>query len=79
MSAHLHKLLLITQVLAEKPTLDQLCNFLSINHCPSGEVSRVYFAKLSKNNSLTIEAVHVFEPENCFVVKEFAIEIGRPS
>ena len=79
MSAHLHKLLLITQILAAKPTLDQLCNFLSINHCPSGEVSRVYFAKISKDNTLTIEAVHGFEPENCFVGKEFPIEIGRPS
>lgn len=79
MSAHLHKLLLITQILAAKPTLDQLCNFLSINHCPSGEVSRVYFAKISKDNTLTIEAAHGFEPENCFVGKEFPIEIGRPS
>jgi len=78
-SAHLHKLLLITQILAAKPTLDQLCNFLSINHCPSGEVSRVYFAKISKDNTLTIEAAHGFEPENCFVGKEFPIEIGRPS
>ena len=79
MSAHLHKLLLITQILAAKPTLDQLCNFLSINHCPSGEVSRVYFAKISKDNTLTIEAAHGFEPENCFVGKEFPIEVGRPS
>lgn len=79
MSAHLHKLLLITQILAAKPTLDQLCNFLSINHCPSGEVSRVYFAKISKDNTLTIEAAHGFEPENCFVGKEFPIELGRPS
>lgn len=79
MSAHLHKLLLITQVLAEKPTLDQLCNFLSINHCPSGEVSRVYFAKVSKENTLIIEAAHGFEPENCYVGKEFPIEMGRPS
>jgi len=78
-SAHLHKLLLITQILAAKPTLDQLCNFLSINHCPSGEVSRVYFAKISKDNTLTIEAAHGFEPENCFVGKEFPIEVGRPS
>lgn len=79
MSAHLHKLLLITQILAAKPTLDQLCNFLSINHCPSGEVSRVYFAKITKDNTLTIEAAHGFEPENCFVGKEFPIELGRPS
>ena len=79
MSAHLHSLLLITQVLSGKPTLEQLCQFLSINHCPSGEVSRVYFAKISKDNTLTIEAAHGFEPENCFVGKEFPIEIGRPS
>ena len=79
MSAHLHKLLLITQVLAEKPTLDQLCSFLSNNHCPSGEVSRVYFAKVSKENTLIIEAAHGFEPENCYVGKEFPIEMGRPS
>lgn len=79
MSAHLLKLLSITQMLANKPTLDLLCNFLSINHCPSGEVSRVYFARISKLNTLTIEAVHGFEPENCFVGKEFPIETGRPS
>ena len=79
MSIHLHKLLIITQILATKPTLEQLCHFLSDNHCPSGEVSRVYFAKISKNNSLTIEAAHGFEPENCYVGKEFPIEMGRPS
>ena len=79
MSAHLHKLLLITQVLAAKPTLEQLCHFLSINHCPSGEVSRVYFAKISKDKNLKIEAAHGFEPENCYVGKEFPVEIGRPS
>ena len=79
MSAHLDKLLLITQILAQKPTLEQLCQFLSINHCPSGEVSRVYFAKISKDQILTIEAMHGFEPENCFVGKEFPVEIGRPS
>ena len=79
MSAHLHSLLLITQVLAGKPTLEQLCQFLSINHCPSGEVSRVYFAKISKEKTLTIEAAQGFEPENCYVGKEFPIEMGRPS
>lgn len=79
MSAHLQKLLLITQILSQKPTLDDLCHYLSINHCPSGEVSRVYFAKISKENTLTIEAVHGFEPENCYLGKEFPIEVGRPS
>lgn len=79
MSAHLHKLLLISQLLATKPTLDQLTQFLSLNHCPSGEVSRVYFARINKNKNLVIEAEQGFEPENCYVGKEFPIEMGRPS
>lgn len=79
MSAHLHKLLLISQLLATKPTLDLLTQFLSLNHCPSGEVSRVYFAKINKNGNLIIEAAQGFEPANCYVGKEFPIEIGRPS
>jgi DNA-binding CsgD family transcriptional regulator len=79
MSNHLLKLLAITQLLAEKPTLEQLAIYLSNNHCPSGEVSRVYFAKISKHGTLTIEAAQGFEPENCYVGKEFPIEIGRPS
>jgi DNA-binding CsgD family transcriptional regulator len=79
MSTHLHKLLAITQLLATKPTLDQLTIWLSMNHCPSGEVSRVYFAKISKDNTLTVEAAHGFEPENCYPGKVFPIEIGRPS
>lgn len=79
MSAHLHKLLLISQLLATKPTLDQLTQFLSLNHCPSGEVSRVYFAKINRNRNLVIEAAQGFEPVNCYVGKEFPIEMGRPS
>ena len=79
MSIHLTKLLAITQLLAAKPTLEQLAIYLSNNHCPSGEVSRVYFAKITKNNTLIIEAAQGFEPDNCYVGKEFPIEIGRPS
>lgn len=79
MSSHLNSLLAITQLLATKPSLDELCSFLSLKHCPSGEVSRVYFAKILENKTLRIEAAQGFEPENCFVGKEFPLEIGRPS
>lgn len=79
MSAHLNSLLAITQLLATKPTLDDLCNFLSLRHCPSGEVSRVYFGKKLGENKLRVEAAHGFEPENCYVGKVFPLEIGRPS
>ena len=79
MSAHLNSLLAITQLLATKPTLEELTNFLSLKHCPSGEVSRVYFAKILNDQTLRIEAAHGFEPENCYVGKEFPLEIGRPS
>jgi DNA-binding CsgD family transcriptional regulator len=79
MSAHLNSLLAITQLLAAKPTLDELTNFLSLKHCPSGEVSRVYFAKILNEKTLRIEAAHGFEPDNCFVGKEFELELGRPS
>lgn len=79
MSAHLNSLLLITQLLAIKPTLDELCNFLSLKHCPSGEVSRVYVGKIIDENNLRVEAAHGFEPDNCNVGKVFPLEIGRPS
>jgi hypothetical protein len=79
MSSHLNSLLAITQLLSTKPALDELCNFLSLKHCPSGEVSRVYFAKILDENNLRVEAAHGFEPENCYVGKVFSLEIGRPS
>ena len=79
MSSHLNSLLAITQLLSTKPALDELCNFLSLKHCPSGEVSRVYFAKILDENNLRVEAAHGFEPENCYVGKVFPLEIGRPS
>jgi DNA-binding CsgD family transcriptional regulator len=79
MSVHLDRLLVITQFLATKPTLSELTLFLSLNHCPSGEVSKVYFAKIVKEKELQIEAAHGFEPENCYPGKLFPIEIGRPS
>ena len=79
MSSHLNSLLAITQLLSTKPALDELCNFLSLKHCPSGEVSRVYFAKILDEKNLRVEAAHGFEPENCYVGKVFPLEIGRPS
>jgi DNA-binding CsgD family transcriptional regulator len=79
MSSHLNSLLAISQMLATKPTLDELCNFLSLKHCPSGEVSRVYFGKILDSENIRVEAAHGFEPENCYVGKVFPIEIGRPS
>ena len=79
MSIHLNKLLSITQFLADKPNLDALTNYLSLEHCPSGEVSRVYFAKISSNSTITIEAAVGFEPENCYVGKVIPVEIDRPS
>lgn len=79
MSIHLHKLLAITQLLSTKPSLEQLTLWLSLNHCPSGEISRVYFARILRNQNLIIEAAHGFEPENCYVGKVFPLEIGRPS
>ena len=79
MSAHLNSLLAITQLLSTKPTLDEFCNFLSLKHCPSGEVSRVYVGKIIDENNLRVEAAYGFEPENCYVGKVFPLEIGRPS
>ena len=79
MSAHLNSLLAITQLLSTKPTLDELCNFLSLKHCPSGEVSRVYVGKIIDESNLRVEAAYGFEPENCYVGKVFPLEIGRPS
>ena len=79
MNNHLNALLRITQILATKPTLENLTNYLSLSHCPSGEVSRVYFAKILNKESLRIEAAQGFEPENCYVGKVFPLEIGRPS
>lgn len=80
MVKYLNKLFLITQFLALRPSLDQLTTFLSMQHCPSGETSSVYFAKITKNDSLLVEAAHGFQ-DNQFVRigKEFPIDVNRPS
>jgi len=80
MQIYLKKLHIITQYLAESPTLDELANFLSIHHCPSGEVSSVYFAKISPNKSLIFEAVYGFQSDEFVQVgREIPIELTRPS
>jgi len=80
MPIYLKKLHIITQYLAESPTLDELANFLSIHHCPSGEVSSVYFAKIIPNKSLIFEAVYGFQSDEFVQVgREIPIESTRPS
>ena len=78
--AYLDKLLIITQFLATKPTLAHLATFISLHHCPSGELSSVYFAKIKNGKSLFVEAAHGFQ-EDAFVQTgvEFALEATRPS
>lgn len=80
MVKYLNNLLQITQFLALKPSLDQLTAFLSMQHCPSGEISSVYFAKITRNESLLVEAAHGFQ-DNQFIKigKEFPIDVNRPS
>ena len=79
MSVHLNKLLSITQFLATRPTLSELTLFLSLNHCPSGEVSWVYFARLTKSRKVLIEASHGFELQLGDPGNEFPIDAERPS
>ena len=79
MTVHLQKLLEITQLLATRPTLDFLTSFLSLNHCPSGEVSRVYFGRITKNRTIIVETSQGFKEHECFPGKEFPVEITRPS
>lgn len=79
MLAHLNKLLLITQYLAEKPTLANLANFLSLHHCPSSEVSRVYFAKITNSSLLTIEASGGFKASEVSPGRVILIQDQRPS
>jgi DNA-binding CsgD family transcriptional regulator len=76
---YLNALLGVTQILSTRPSLENLTNFLSLSHCPSGEVSRVYFAKILDKKTLRIEAAHGFEPENCYIGKVFPLQIDRPS
>ena len=80
MPDYLDKLLILTQFLATKPTLAQLVTFISLHHCPSGELSSVYFAKIKNDKSLFVEAAHGFQ-EDAFVQTgvEFALESTRPS
>jgi DNA-binding CsgD family transcriptional regulator len=77
---HLDKLLIITQYLASKPTLEQLTTFLSLNHCPSGEISSVYIAKIVKNESVVIETAHGFQADEFVQIgRHWPLEITRPS
>ena len=79
MSLHLQKSLEITQILATRPTLTYLTQFLSNNHCVSGEVSRVYFGRILSNKKIRVEAAHGFKDDECRVGKEFPVESTRPS
>lgn len=79
MSAHLLKLHAITQLLATKPTLEMLTKYLSLEHCPSGEVSWVYFARIFKSRTLIIESSHGYELAKGDPGNEFPIELSRPS
>ena len=76
----LNKLLDITKYVASNPTLDQLTTFLSINNCPSGELSSVYVAKVLDKKSLQVEAAHGYQKDGFIQVgKLFDIEMERPS
>jgi DNA-binding CsgD family transcriptional regulator len=79
MSVHLAKLLDITSLLSTRPALDFLTKFLSLGHCPSGEVSRVYFGKIHKKKTVVVETAHGFKDDECYPGKEFPVEITRPS
>jgi DNA-binding CsgD family transcriptional regulator len=77
---HLNKLLDITKYVASNPTLEELTRFLSINNCPSGELSSVYVAKVLDKKSLLVEAAHGYQSDGFIQVgKVFDVEIGRPS
>jgi DNA-binding CsgD family transcriptional regulator len=60
--------------------LEELTRFLSINNCPSGELSSVYVAKVLDKKSLLVEAAHGYQSDGFIQVgKVFDVEIGRPS
>ena len=73
MSLHLQKLLEITQILATRPTLTYLTQFLSNNHCVSDEVSRVYFGRILSNKKIRVEAAHGFKEMNVEWAKSFRL------
>lgn len=76
----LNKLLEITKFVATNPNLNQLTRFLSINNCPSGELSSVYVAKVLDKKSLFVEAAHGYQSDGFVQVgKVFDVEMGRPS
>jgi DNA-binding CsgD family transcriptional regulator len=79
MSIHLSKLLAIVQFLAINPTLRDLTDFLGSSHCPSGEVSRAYFAKIIDKTSFLVETTYGFKENECWPGKIFPCEITRPS
>jgi DNA-binding CsgD family transcriptional regulator len=75
----MNKLLSITQLLITKPTLSELTLFLSLKNCPSGEISSVYFAKISSDRTMTIETAAGFNDKSTFIGKVIPIESDRPS
>jgi DNA-binding CsgD family transcriptional regulator len=79
MSTHLSALLAIIQIIATSPTLKDLTEFLGNRSCPSGEVSRTYFAKILNNNLLQVESSYGFKENECWSGKIFPCEISRPS
>ena len=38
-------------------SIQELCNFLSLKHCPSGEVSRVYVGKILDEDNLRVDNI----------------------
>jgi len=60
--------------------LEELTRFLSINNCPSGELSSVYVAKVLDKKSLLVEAAHGYQSDGFIQVgKVFDVEMERPS
>lgn len=79
MSLYLSKLLGIIQFLSTNPTLIDLTDFLGNHHCPSGEVSRTYFAKIIDKSSVLVETTYGFKESECWPGKIFPCELTRPS
>lgn len=60
--------------------MDQLTKFLSVNNCPSGDLSSVYAAKVINKRSLLVESAHGYQKDGFIQVgKIFDVDVGRPS
>jgi DNA-binding CsgD family transcriptional regulator len=75
---HSETLFSIATFLHQKPNSDELCEFLAINVCPTGELSRVYIGRLDNDAVIRTENAFGYSLDSNFMSITTPLELDRP-